>query len=202
MKFLFVCISVISLLVGIASSQADPTAAFAASYSLEAAGNYKSAIAKMKEVYDKSSYEQNMRLGWLHYLAGLHAESQTYYQNAINLMPYSIEAKLGFVLPAAQLNAWELVKKQYEEILKIDPKHTIANYRLGLIHYNNKQFPTALKYFETVANLFPMDYDNLLMYAWANYQTGKLREAKVLFHKVLWLSPGDKSATEGLSLIK
>ena len=172
------------LMTGIGYSQADPSAAFAASYSLEAAGNYKSAINKMKEVYDKTSYEQNMRLGWLHYLAGLHAEAQNYYQAAIGLMPYSIEAKLGFVLPAAQLNAWELVKKQYEDILKIDPKHTTANYRLGLIHYNNKQYPVALKYFETVANLFPMDYDNLLMYAWANYQNGKLREAKVLFQKV------------------
>jgi len=38
--------------------------------------------------------------------------------------------------------------------------------------------------------------------AWTSFQQGKYREAKVLFNKVLMYSPDDKSALEGLSLIK
>jgi len=40
------------------------------------------------------------------------------------------------------------------------------------------------------------------MFAWTNLKLGKTREAQVLFNKVLMLSPDDKSALEGLSLIK
>jgi hypothetical protein len=40
------------------------------------------------------------------------------------------------------------------------------------------------------------------MLAWTNLQLGKSREARVLFNKVLLYSPGDKSALEGMGLIK
>jgi Flp pilus assembly protein TadD len=40
------------------------------------------------------------------------------------------------------------------------------------------------------------------MFAWTNYKLGKYREAKLLFQKVLLLSPDDASAKEGLNLIK
>jgi len=53
-----------------------------------------------------------------------------------------------------------------------------------------------------VVNLYPFGYDGLLMFAWTNLKAGKLREAKILFNKVLMYSPGDKSALEGLSYIK
>jgi Flp pilus assembly protein TadD len=50
--------------------------------------------------------------------------------------------------------------------------------------------------------MYPFSYDGLLMYAWTNYQLGKFADAKILFNKVLLLSPADKSAKEGLGLIK
>jgi hypothetical protein len=42
----------------------------------------------------------------------------------------------------------------------------------------------------------------MLMFAWTSYFMGKTREAKILFSKVLLISPNDKSATEGMALIK
>ena len=90
----------------------------------------------------------------------------------------------------------------YNKILKISPNNTIANYRLGLIYYGKKDYQKALKLFEKVVNLYPFDYDGLLMYAWTNFMLGKTKEAKILFNKVLMLSPDDESAREGLDLIK
>ncbi|MEZ5148220.1 MAG: hypothetical protein R2759_14450 [Bacteroidales bacterium] len=52
-----------------------------------------------------------------------------------------------------------------------------------------------------VVNLYPFDYDGLIMFAWTNLKLGKLREAKVLFNKVLMYKPDDSSALEGLSVI-
>lgn len=176
--------------------------AFAKSYDLEKEGEYKKAATQIKNVYDENSYEMNLRLGWLNYLAGLHDESQSHYQKALNLMPYSEEARFGLVLPASATGKWDLVTKTYKEILKNNPQNTTANYRMGLILYGKKDYDGASSYFKKVTDLYPFDYDSLLMLAWTNFQLGKSREAKILFNKVLLYSPEDKSALEGLSLIK
>lgn len=176
--------------------------AFSDSYLHESKAEYSQAVESIKSIYDAKSYEINLRLGWLTYVSGLFTESASYYQNAIKLMPVSIEAKLGFVNPAAALGNWEQVKTQYTEILKIDPKNYTANYRMGLIAYGKKNYAVAIKYFELISNLYPFDYDALIMYAWSNYFLQKTREAKVLFNKALMNRPNDASALEGLGLIK
>lgn len=176
--------------------------AFSTSYTLETAGDYTNAITSLKKVYLESSYELNIRLGWLDYMAGLFSESTSYYSKAIALMPYSIEARLGYVLPASAMGNWDQVSNKYLEILKIDPANYPANYRIGLIYYGRKDYASAIKYFEKIANMYPFDYDANHMYAWSNYQLGKLREAKVLFNKTLLIRPGDSSAMEGFGLIK
>ena len=176
--------------------------AFEESYSLEKEGEYNKAIKKIKTVYSADSYEINLRLGWLNYYAGFFTESTTYYQKAILLMPYSIEAKLGLINPLAALGNWNIVIKTYEKILQLDPKNSTANYRLGSIYYGKKDYNNAYKYYEKVVNSYPFDYDATLMFAWTNYFMGKKREAKILFNKVLLISPNDSSANEGLGLIK
>jgi tetratricopeptide (TPR) repeat protein len=176
--------------------------AFSKSYNYEERGNFADAIAAMKGVYNENSYEINLRLGWLNYLSGSFTDGVAYYQKAINLKPYAIEAKFGFVLPAAALGNMEQVISQYNEILQIDPQNTLANYRVGMIWYGRQDWAKAEKYFEKVVNLYPFDYDSNIMYAWTCFKLGKLREAQVLFNKALMMRPNDTSAAEGLSLIK
>ncbi|MBK6966168.1 MAG: tetratricopeptide repeat protein [Bacteroidales bacterium] len=176
--------------------------AFSTSYTYETNGEYTKATDILKKVYDESSYEINLRLGWLTYQSGLFSESIAYYNKAINLMPLSIEARLGYVLPASSAGNWDQVITRYNEILKLDPNHYTVNYRMGLIYYGRKDYQTAFRYFERIANLYPFDYDAILMLGWTDFQLGKLREAKVLFQKVLLNRPNDSSATEGLGLIK
>lgn len=176
--------------------------AFEKSYFYEYSGEYQKAIDLLKEFYSEDFYEVNLRLGWLSYMAGFFTESVAYYQKAIELKPLSIEAKMGFVYPASALGNWEQVKKQYNDILAIDPQNTTANYRMGSIYYGNEDYTSALKYFEKVVNLYPFDHDALLMFAWTNLKLGKLREAEVLFQKVIMNKPNDESALEGLKMIK
>lgn len=175
---------------------------FKKSYAFENAGKYTNAVDEIKKVYDAKSYEINLRLGWLYYMSGLFTEASAYYNKSIALKPYSIEAKMGLVLPAAALGNWEIVKKQYNDILKIDPNNTTANYRLGSILYGNKDYANAYKYFEKIFNLYPFDYDATIMLAWTSYMLGKTKEAGVLFNKALIMRPDDASAIEGLKSIK
>jgi len=205
MKNLLTCCISTLLICTLSTSWAQTdktTAAFTTSYEKEYKKEYAAALASMKEVYDTKSYELNLRMGWLSYEAGQNKESMGYYQLATDLMPYAIEAKLGMTYPAYALGNTTLLLSQYEKILAIDPQNTTANYKLGLIYYDKKDYAAANKYFEKVVNLYPFTYDALLMYAWTNYRLGKNREAKVLFTKVLWLYPTDKSALEGVGLIK
>lgn len=176
--------------------------AFSKSYAYESRGNFSDAITAMKAVYKEDSYEINLRLGWVTYLNGLFTESAAYYQKAINLKPYAIEPKLGFVYPASALGNWDQVINQYNDILVIDPQNTVANYRMGSIYYGRKDYSKAEKYLEKVINLYPFDYDSMILYAWTNFKLGKLREAQVMFNKVLLNKPTDVSALEGLGLIK
>jgi tetratricopeptide (TPR) repeat protein len=184
-------------------SQSNSTAdAFSKSYQSETKSDFKGAIETLKQVYDKSSYETNLRMGWLYYKAGSYKESQTYYQLAIDLKPSAIEAKFGYVYPAYALGNMNEVVAQYNKILTIDPQNTTANYRMGMISYDKKDYQVAYKYFEKVVSLYPFSYDALIMYAWSSYRVGKKEDAKILFDRVLCLSPGDKSALEGLSYVK
>lgn len=202
-KLIFVPIALL-LLATVASGQ-DMNAlskAFDSSYTYEKAGYYNQAIAKIKNLYDPASYEINLRLGWLYYEAGSYKESAEYYQRAILLQPYAIEPRLGIVYPYSATGNWNLVLESYNKILEVDPMNTYVNYKVGMIYYYREQYETALKYFEKVANLYPFDYDSTLMYAWTSYKLGKLREAKILFQKVLLIRPGDASALEGLGLIQ
>ncbi|MCH2043453.1 MAG: tetratricopeptide repeat protein [Saprospiraceae bacterium] len=176
--------------------------AFEESYQLEASWEYDKAIETLKGVYDQKSYECNLRLGWLYYSSRQYLESSKYYQKAIDIRPMSIEARLGFVLPEAALSNWNSVLEKYEEILKIDPHNSVVNYRVGSIYYGRKAYKKAEVHFEKVINSYPFDYNSLLMQGWTKYFLGKTTEAKVLFNKVLLYSPDDKSALEGLGLIR
>lgn len=202
MKNLFAICLFIFVLQAKAQQHEPLLNAFTQSYTDENSGNYTAGIKTLKSVYDEKNYELNLRIAYLHYMAGLFTESITYYQKCIMLMPYSIEARMGLVLPASALGNWAMVENQYKKILEADPQHSIANYRMGLILYGKKEYASAYTYFEKVVNLYPFGYDALLMFAWTHFQLGKYREAKILFQKVLLYSPGDASALEGLSLIK
>lgn len=178
------------------------SAAFYKSYEFEKSANYNAAIKELTNIYAAGDYFLNVRLGWLFYLSKNHTESMKYYQKAIALKPYAIEARFGYIKPLSAIENWEKVKEQYQEILKIDPQNTVANYWLGVIYYNRKNYAGANKLFEKVVNLYPLDYDSVIMLAWTKLNLGKMNEAKVLFNQALTLRPNDNSALSGLKLIK
>lgn len=192
----------LSILINANAQQTKYQSAFYKSYESEQAGKYTTAISDLKPVYKSDSYLVNIRLGWLYYLAKQYTESIKYYNIAISLKPYAIEARFGCIKPLSAIESWDKVKEHYLQILKIDPQNTVANYWLGVIYYNRKQYAAAAKLFEKVVNLYPLDYDSIIMLAWTSLNLGKATDAKVLFNEALVLRPNDKSALAGLKEIK
>ena len=117
-------------------------------------------------------------------------------------MPVAVEPLWALLNPQIAKENWTEVDKIYLRILKIDPKNSTANYKLGLNYYYRKNYAKAKKYFDVALNLYPFDYNIVLMSAWNNYFLGKTNEAKVLFNKILNIDANDASALQGLSLIK
>lgn len=184
------------------SHQKDLEEAFKESYNLERKSDFSGSMDVLKKVYEESSYELNLRLGWLNYNAGLFDESIIYYNKSQELKPYSEEARFGLILPLSALGKWDHVIKAYDEILSVNPNNTVALYRLGLVYYGKKEYSKANDLFKKVVDLYPFGYDGLLMFAWTSYHMGNMNQAKVLFNKVNLYNPGDESAKEGLNLIK
>ncbi len=203
LTFVIVVVSQISAMSETdAGKDGDLQKAFKESYAYERNQQYSNAISVLKNVYADNVYEINLRLGWLYYLDKQYDESVYYYQKAIDLMPNCVEAKFGIAYPYTAQEKWDKVAEQHTAILSIDPQNTIANYRLGLYYYYKAEYTNAYKLFEKVVNLYPFDYGSVLMFAWTNFQLGKSKEAELFFNRVLLMSPDDKSALEGLGLLK
>jgi tetratricopeptide (TPR) repeat protein len=176
--------------------------AFAASYTFEQNQEYQRAIDTLNSAYEASSYEMNVRLGWLYYYAGDYDKSISYYKKASALLPYSVEAKLGLGLPLAAMGNWNEFEITMQNVLQTDPQNTLANYKLGLLFYNRAEYELARQYIEKVVNLYPFDYDSVILLAWINLNMEDFRKAKILFKKSLMIYPANESALEGLQQIQ
>ena len=185
-----------------AQSSSVMQAAFSKSYVSEQVGNFNGAINDLKSVYKTNDYVVNVRLGWLYYNAKQYAESIKYYDLAIALRPFAIEARFGCVKPLSAIENWEKVKVHYIQILKIDPQNTVANYWLGVMYYNRKDYANACNHFGKNINLYPLDYDSIIMLAWSKLNSGKQADASVLFNQALVIRPADSSALAGLKQIR
>ena len=201
-RFIFLVLAVFALPSFAQVNQSALEAAFSKSYAHEKNGDFTAAMAELKKVLDESSYEINLRLGWLNYNAGLFDESIIFYTTAQKLKPFSEEARFGLILPLSALGKWDEVIELYNKILEINSNNSVALYRLGLVYYGRKDYNKAHPLFKKVVDLYPFGYDGLLMLGWNSYFMGKNNDAKILFNKVKLYNPNDASANEGLKLIK
>jgi tetratricopeptide (TPR) repeat protein len=200
-KTLLVSLAIIGLVQPTLSQNNTAIQAFAKSYQVEKDKDYKNAITALREGFDSTQYESNLRMGWLHYASGFYKGSLSYYKKALAKLPNSEEAKLGLVLPTTVIGTTDEVIAIYKSVLEKNAGNTACCYNLGYIYYNAKDYKNALMYFKKIIDLYPFDYDGLLMTAWTNYQLGNKTEATDLFYKVLLYSPTDQSAVEGLKLM-
>jgi tetratricopeptide (TPR) repeat protein len=191
----------IILLIAVSSAQGQNSVseAFSKSYELEYNQEYTKAITTISTVYDATSYAINLRMGWLSYLNADYLKSKTYYKNAINLNPRSIEARLGIANPLSVLQNWEDIIVVYKEILQISENQVLANYRLAYIYYNKKKFDTANEYATKVASLYPFDFDNNLLLGKINISLGNITIAKKYLNMALLYNP---TSTEVIGLLK
>lgn len=201
-----VLLSTIILTNVVFSQQKDEKiSAFNSSINEALKGNYQKAIDVLLNIYknNENDYLMNLRLGYLYYLQKKYDKSVEYYQKAIQLtQEKSIEPLLGITLPLAGQEKWDEVVKTYQKILSIDPNNYTANLRLGQIYFNRKEYSKAETLLKKVYNFYPSDYEANLYLGWTYFYLNRKSEAKFHFINTLMVSENDKSALEGLKLVK
>lgn len=201
-----ILVSTIILTNVVFSQQKDEKiSAFNASINEATKGNYQKAIDVLLNIYknNENDYLINLRLGYLYYLQKKYDKSIEYYKKAIQLTnEKSIEPFLGLTLPLASQEKWSEVEKAYQKILSIDPNNYTANLRLGQIYFNRKDYSKAENYLKKVYNFYPSDYEANLYLGWTYFYLNKKSDAKFHFVNTLMVSENDKSALEGMKLVK
>lgn len=182
-------------------AQENTEQAFSKSYAFEYETQYTKAISALAAA-GTDSYQVNLRLGWLYYLAKDYVRSETFYRKAVAQESLSVEARFGLALPMSATGNWNGVLEAYEEILKIDPNNSIANYRTASIFYSRRDYNGAAQYVGKVLKMYPFDYDSNLLNGKILVAMGKTGEARRALEKALQYNPQSAEAKATLKKLQ
>lgn len=199
MKRRFALLLFAALSLYVKAADEDYVSKFLQSYKKEQSGDIPGAISVMTTVYT-DCYEKYIRLGELHYRNNDYVSALRSFQFALEFKPRSVEAYLLVVQAGARIKDWKLVGDSYDKILDIDPDNKTALYYRGLLHYNTKQYQLSKQKLDHLVELYPLDYDGVILLAWCNYHIGFITRAKKLFNLALCINSDSKSAREGLKM--
>jgi len=174
------------------------------SYYFEKKGNYKKAIESLMIVYRyyPNGYTVNLRLGWLYYLMKKYKKSIYHYEKAIQVSPYSIEARLGLMLPLMAQGRYSDAEKVAYQILAIDYYNYYGNLRLIEVLKKEKKYKLASAVALKMLTIYPTDTKYLLELAITYIKLGKKKEAKRILEDILILDPSNSKARYFLRKLK
>ena len=174
------------------------------SYVREHAGDFATAIEVMERASkaSRASYFHQLRLGWLLYLAGEHADSISAYERAVALEPAAVEPYLGLLLPQIAKRAWSAAEQTARTALTRDPGSYLARSRLAWVLFSQGRHAEAEVEYRTVLQLHPADLEMRSGLGWSLLEQGKHQEAAKELERVLAVSPDNSSARTGLEEIR
>ena len=176
--------------------------AYEDSYRYEKLQNYEMAIKALMPVYKEypKGYTVNLRLGWLYYLWGKYRNSIEHYQIAMEVAPYSVEARLGYMLPLLAQGRYAEVEKVAYQILKTDYYNYYANLRLAYALRMQKKYDLASEVARKMLVLYPTDVQFLVELALDYIGMGQKDKGYSILWDVLILQPDNETAKKVLGL--
>jgi len=192
---LFICTALFAL------TDQEIRDAYYKSYNYEKMANYTDAIKAILTVYNEypEGYTVNLRLGWLYYLNQNYANSLEHYEKAIKISPYSIEAKLGHLLPLLAQERYGDVEKEAFQILNVDYYNYYGNMRLVFALRMQQKLDMAEKIALKILAIYPIDVSFLTEYGLIKFAQGEIDTAVKLFYDILILDPENVTAKQFLS---
>ena len=180
----------------LALTDAEIRDAYYKSYNYEKIQNYSDAINTLMPVYNEfpNTYTVNLRLGWLYYLSTNSANAISHYDRSIKISPYSLEAKLGRLLPLLAQHRYGEVEKEAFQILNVDYYNYYGNLRLAYALRMQQKFDVAVKITQKMLAIYPIDVQFLTEFALGKIGLGETDEAMAVFSNILVLDPENVTA--------
>ena len=180
----------------LALTDAEIRDAYYKSYNYEKIQNYSDAINALMPVYNEfpNTYTVNLRLGWLYYLSTNYANAISHYDRSIKISPYSLEAKLGRLLPLLAQHRYGEVEKEAFQILNVDYYNYYGNLRLAYALRMQQKFDVAVKITQKMLAIYPIDVQFLTEFALGKIGLGETDEAMAVFSNILILDPENVTA--------
>lgn len=171
---------------------------------LKEAGDTATAVLSFQTAVEQDPryYDAYVQLGQLQAIRN-NPLALGYLENAINLRPKSTEARYFRAMFYQNNKDFKRAKTEYDEILQNDSLNTFVWYNLGYLAFNgDKDFKTALKYFDKSFNLNPNYADAVYMRGLCHENLGEKQLAAKDYNAAIIISPNHEKAVEGLKRIK
>ncbi len=187
---------------GATSDDAWIADAYHRSLAYERVQKYADAIKALTAVRERfpETYTVNLRLGWLNYLAGHHANARQHYRAAIKAVPASLEARLGLLLPLLAQHEYAQAEQVATQILRTDLYNYYGNLRLLMALKGQKKYPAARTVAERMLAVYPADVRFLAELAALHALEGHTEQASHLYRAVFILDPENPAARRHLKL--
>ena len=167
------------------------------------AGDTERAILNFREAFDKDpeNYHACIMLAQLHF--GLKDKlAITYYNNALNLKPKSVEAYYGLAMFYQETGELNRALETYSTILAIDPNYKNAHYNIGYIHFQYlKNYNQGLKHFDDAVKCDASYYQAIYMRGLCYETLGDIQRAKGEYTRALQINPGYQMALDGINRV-
>lgn len=118
------------------------------------------------------------------------------------LKPDYMEGRLALARSFAQVDSNLQAEAQYEEVLKLEPKHAEALKQVGYYNLIRKNYAKAVSYLRKHVELEPKSEYGWLWLAQGSALNRQIHEAKAAYQKVLQINPKNADAQKGLELLE
>jgi tetratricopeptide (TPR) repeat protein len=181
-------------------SSREIASAYARSFELERAQRFDEAIRALGPVYRAypTGYTVNLRMAYLFYRNGNHVNAITHYETAGSAAPFSLEPKLGRLLPLLAQERWAEAEALAYQVLSGDHFNYYANLRLLVALRAQRKLDAALQVALKMVTAYPTDGDFLVELALVRDARGETAEARRLFGEILILYPESTIAKQYL----
>ena len=121
-----------------------------------------------------------------------------HYENALELEPDNKLALFGKAWFYHKQKEWDQAIESYYNLLDVDYTHADANYNLGSIHLELKNYDMARNHFADVISTYSEHYKAYYAKGHCNEVLGNVKQAEVDYKRAIEIYPGYKNALEAL----
>ncbi len=156
----------------------------------------------LKKSYSNDHAWTSYRIGESFYNLGDLQRAINYYKKAVDLAPYVIDFKNKYGSALAAKGLLPNAEKEFNEILKENPKHVSALTNLGYIKLSQGNVNEAERLYFKALSLDP-DYEALLLNIAGLYAYKKeFKQAESYLNKIIKRNPNNVKAKQALAQIK